>query len=105
MGSVLFSIFINYIYSGIECTFSKFADNIKQSGAVDMPEGQDAIQRELNNLQKWAHVNLMKFNKAKCKVLHMGRGNPKHNYRLGENGLRPAQRRRTWGCWLTRSSA
>ncbi|GAB0182927.1 hypothetical protein GRJ2_000758000 [Grus japonensis] len=29
----------------------------------------------------------MKFNKAKCKVLHMGRDNPKHNYRLDEEWI------------------
>ena len=32
-------------------------------------------------------MNLLKFNKAKCKVLHMGRGNPKHKHRLGNEWI------------------
>ncbi|GAB0176439.1 cAMP-dependent protein kinase inhibitor alpha [Grus japonensis] len=68
--------------SGIECTLSKFANDIKLCGVVDMLEGRDAIQRDLDRLQRWARANRVKFNKAKGKVLHMGQRNPKHNYSL-----------------------
>jgi len=43
LGPILFNIFINYINSGIECTLSKFVDDIMLWGAVGMPEERDAI--------------------------------------------------------------
>jgi len=72
LGPILFNIFINDIYSGTECTLHKFADDTKLRGAVHMLEGRDAIQRDVESLKEWSHVNLMKFNKAKCKIVHLG---------------------------------
>ncbi|PKU27700.1 rna-directed dna polymerase from mobile element jockey-like [Limosa lapponica baueri] len=94
LGPGLFIIFFSNINSGIDCILSKFVDNTKLSGVVDRLERWDVIQRDLDRLEKWAHVNFMRFSKAKCKVLHMSQGKPQYQCRLGDEGIQssPAEK-------------
>lgn len=61
-----------------------------------MTEARHAVQRDLERLEPCAQMNIMRFNKSKCKTLHLGHSNPplsvqtghvRMKYSPAENGL------------------
>lgn len=66
--------------------------------------GINSLWRSLDWLMKEAHVNHVKFNKAKCKILHLGWGNSWYQQTgwwidCVMNRLSAALQTRTWGYW------
>ena len=71
---MLFNIFIN---KAVVSSVPSASLLITPSWVVQLSQQKEAIQRDLDKLKKWAQENLMRFNKAKCKALHLGQGNPR----------------------------
>ncbi|RMC06397.1 hypothetical protein DUI87_15831 [Hirundo rustica rustica] len=69
-------------------------------GAVDTLEGREPFQSELDRLGSWACANLMKFNKAKCKILHVGQERHKQKYRLEKEQIKSSPEEKDLGLLL-----
>lgn len=95
----------------IKHILSKSVNDMKLCGVANMLEGRDIIQRDPDKLERWACVNLTKFNTAKCKVLHLCPGSTSTGWL--ENGWRKSpeedrglqvlvyKQHTTWQCALS----
>ena len=82
LGPILFTLFINDIPEGLFNPCKIFADDTKLYGkSVNFVSLQDDIDKLNNWSLRW---NLF-FNSDKCKVLHMGKRNPNHEYLIKDN--------------------
>eukprot|EP00061_Rhincodon_typus_P018024 g47008.t1 len=61
---------------------SKFADDGKIGSVVDSKKGYLRVQRDLDQMSKWAEDWQMEFNLDKCEVLHFEKANQGRTYTL-----------------------
>jgi len=87
LGPVSFNFFISHLAEEIRVYPYKFVNDTKLGRVADTPAACAAFQRDLDRMESWVQRNQMKFNKGKCRVLHLGRNNPMNQYRLGEDLL------------------
>ena len=92
LGPILFLIYINDIAANINSTIRMFADDCLVYRTVTNTEDHLALQQDLNTLVKWLDSWQMKFNVAKCSIIHVTQNRSKisHNYTMNDEILQTA---------------
>ena len=103
LGLGLFIIFINALDEEITggVMASKFADDTMVGRTVATEEERAELQEALLKLERWADRWGMEFNVSKCKVMHFGRSNPRHNYSMKGRLLEKTEEERDLGVVTT----
>ena len=88
LGPVLFLCYINDMPDVVEAMLYLYADDAKALREIGSEDDVCLMQRDVDGLQLWADKLLLKINKTKCKVLHIGVKNVNGRYYLNGLGLR-----------------
>jgi hypothetical protein len=105
LGPLLFLIFINDLdqsVGGVQL-LRKFADDTKLGHKVSGGSGRGELQAALDGLCSWASTWGMEFNVEKCKVMHVGRGNPGTEYKMLGKALKTTEEEKDVGVRMQKS--
>ena len=64
-----------------------FADDTKAYYPIRNFKDHEELQLTIERLVEWSNIWQLKFNGGKCKVLHIGKNNPKYKYTIPEDGV------------------
>src|SRR5215469_16679454 len=103
LGPLLILIYINDIDDGIVSKLSKFADDTKLCKQLRNTSDRQVLERDLTKIHQWSIDWQMLFNIDKCTVMHIGRNNPKDDYKMGNNVLKESNEERDLGVIVSNS--
>ena len=106
LGPTLFTIYIDDLETEIErrkleVLVKKFADDTKGAKIIQKQEDNHKLQEALDCLCEWADKWGMSFNYGKCKIMHIGKNNPRHEYFMRGNKLTTTEEERDVGVIFT----
>ena len=101
LGGILFDIFIDDIDdAAMEALVWKFADDTKAAKIIETEEDSRRMQAIVDSLASWADKWGMAFNVKKCKILHVGRSNPRYKYYLNGEEVEEVKEEKDLGVFV-----
>ena len=100
LGPILFLLYINDLPDDMKNAISLFADDVKMCARSSTFHTN---QEDINKMAEWQNHWLLKFNTkdGKCKVLHIGKTNPRHTYYLEGTPLPVVEQEKDLGVLMT----